>query len=82
MNQISANSVEKRVQELQNTENWGIPLYGGYPKNWTYINNFWWEDLLSNKNSNYQISANLVEKRDQEPQNTENWGVPLYGSYA
>ena len=55
-------------------------LYGDYPKKGANINNFWWEDLLSNRNSNYQISANLVEKRDQEPQNTENWGYPYMGA--
>ena len=51
--QISANSVEKRAQEPQNTENWGVPLYGGYPKKLTYIYNFLWRDLVPIKNSKY-----------------------------
>ena len=44
------------------------------------INNFWWGNLLPYTTTKYQISANSVEKRAQEPQNIENWGYPYKGT--
>ena len=49
---------------------WGLPLMG------VNINNFWWGGLLPYTTTKYQITANSIENRAQEPQNTENWRVP------
>ena len=61
---------------------WQGDLFPHTTTKYQIIYNFLWRHLVPNRNPMYQISANSVEKRAQEPQNTENWGVNLYGSYA
>ena len=72
------NSVEKHAQGPQNTENWGVPLYGGYPKKLTYIHNFLWRDVEPFKNPMYQISAYSVEKR-KNPKYRQLGGTRIWG---
>ena len=38
------------------------------------------KDLLPYTTTKYQIAANSIEKRAQEPQNTDNWGYPYMGA--
>lgn len=57
----------------------GYRCKGGYPKNWTYIEYFLRGVKLSSEILKFEITADLVENWDKNPQNSDNQEVPPRG---